>query len=257
MSKAPIPAGFPNLLKEIKVRIQQSQARAVLAVNAELVHLYWDIGRIIDAQQREQGWGAAVIPRLARELRNELPAVKGFSERNIGRMIAFYRDYHEPDGFLPPPVARLPAPEKDKRPASSSTPKPILPQPVAKLPRVATVPQAAAELPDSLRFRHRSDRPSIGLILCQDRNQVVAEYALRGATKPIGISEYELTRALPAGLRSALPTVEEIEAELSEVATQPLALQGTHQRAARKSKTTKARNPDSATNARNKRVRKK
>ena len=45
------------------------------------------------------------------------------------------------------------------------------------------------------RLRHPADAPSIGLILCQDRNQIIAEYALRGADKPIGISQYELTRA--------------------------------------------------------------
>jgi predicted nuclease of restriction endonuclease-like (RecB) superfamily len=66
------------------------------------------------------------------------------------------------------------------------------------------------------KLRHEADAPSIGLILCQDRNHIVAEYALRGVEKPIGISEYELTRALPARLQSALPTVEEIEAELAD-----------------------------------------
>ncbi len=66
------------------------------------------------------------------------------------------------------------------------------------------------------KLRHETDAASIGLILCQDRNQIVAEYALRRATSPIGVSEYELTRALPANLRSALPTVEEIESELGE-----------------------------------------
>ncbi len=69
------------------------------------------------------------------------------------------------------------------------------------------------------QLRHDSDAPSIGLILCQDRNHIIAEYALRGVNKPIGISEYELTRALPPSLRSALPTVEEIEAELEGTAT--------------------------------------
>jgi predicted nuclease of restriction endonuclease-like (RecB) superfamily len=72
------------------------------------------------------------------------------------------------------------------------------------------------------KLRHETDALSIGLILCQDRNQIVAEYALRGSTSPIGVSEYELTRALPASLHSALPTVEEIEAELSELAAQPI-----------------------------------
>ena len=65
------------------------------------------------------------------------------------------------------------------------------------------------------QLRHESDAPSVGLILCQDRNHIVAEYALRGVTKPIGISEYELTRDLPPILQSALPTVDQIEAELA------------------------------------------
>ena len=65
------------------------------------------------------------------------------------------------------------------------------------------------------QYRHATDNPTIGLILCQDKKRVLAEYALRGLDKPIGISEYELTRALPDNLKSVLPTIEEIEAELS------------------------------------------
>ncbi len=64
------------------------------------------------------------------------------------------------------------------------------------------------------QYRHETDNQTIGLILCQDKNKVLAEYALRGMNKPIGISEYELTRALPEELKSSLPTIEEIEAEL-------------------------------------------
>ena len=66
------------------------------------------------------------------------------------------------------------------------------------------------------RLKNKTDLPSIGLILCQERNQIVAEYALRGVDRPIGVSQYELTRALPKALKSVLPTVEEIEIELSE-----------------------------------------
>ena len=57
---------------------------------------------------------------------------------------------------------------------------------------------------------------TIGLILCQDKKKVLAEYALRGMSKPIGVSQYELTRALPDELKSSLPSIEELEAELSE-----------------------------------------
>jgi len=65
------------------------------------------------------------------------------------------------------------------------------------------------------RMRHASDQPSIGLILCEDKNKIVAEYALRGMDKSIGVSAYQLTRALPKKLQSALPSIAQIEAELS------------------------------------------
>jgi predicted nuclease of restriction endonuclease-like (RecB) superfamily len=65
------------------------------------------------------------------------------------------------------------------------------------------------------RLRHATDAPTIGLILCQDKNRIEAEYALRGMQNPIGVSEYQLTRALPRELQSSLPTIESIEAELA------------------------------------------
>ncbi len=372
---------FAALLADVKDRIQSAQTRAMLAVNAELVRLYWDVGRLIDDRQRREGWGAAVIPRLAKALKNELPHVKGFSERNIDRMIAFHREYSNPADFSPQPVAKL-------------SPHGKVPQPVAELPPHARAPQAVAksresgatsdrresllwaipwahhviliekvkdhslrrwymeqtlvngwsrnvlalqidsraharhgkavssfrarlpapqsdlvqqtlkdpylfdfltltepfqerELETELvrhleelllelgqgfafvgrqyrldvggqdfyidllfyhlrlrafvvidlkkgkfkpeyagklnfccsvvndRLKHPADAPTIGLILCQTRDRLLAEYSFAGINKPIGISTYELTRSLPQKLRSALPTVEEIEAELS------------------------------------------
>lgn len=58
------------------------------------------------------------------------------------------------------------------------------------------------------------DRPSIGIILCKTRDKAIAEYALRDMNKPMGISEYRLTRAMPRELRSTLPSIEELEEEL-------------------------------------------
>ena len=84
-----VPALYATLLADIKQRVQRAQVRAMLAVNAELIRLYWDIGRVIDERQRQEGWGAGVIPRLARDLHNDLPEEKGFSERNIKQMLAF------------------------------------------------------------------------------------------------------------------------------------------------------------------------
>ena len=67
-------------------------------------------------------------------------------------------------------------------------------------------------------LRHPQDAATIGLILCQGKDNVLAEYALRGIDKPIGISSYELTRSLPATLASALPSIEMLEAEFSAAA---------------------------------------
>jgi predicted nuclease of restriction endonuclease-like (RecB) superfamily len=365
-----IPSGFAALVTEVKGRIQAAQTRAMLAVNAELVRLYWDIGRIIDERQQREGWGAAVIPRLTKELKNDLPEIKGFSERNIDRMIAFHRSYPVPSEFSPPPVAKLAHREKVPQ-AVAKLPARIVQDPLARLSdsllwcvpwahhvilieKVKDLPtrrwymeqtlangwsrnilalqidaQAHArhgkaisnfasmlpapqsdlvqqtlkdpyifdfltltepfherELETELvrhlekfllelgqgfafigrqyrldvgnedfyidllfyhlrlrafividlkkgkfkpeyagklnfycnvvndRLKHTSDAPTIGLILCQTKDHLLAEYSFAGIDKPIGISTYELTRALPKELRSALPTVEEIEAEL-------------------------------------------
>jgi predicted nuclease of restriction endonuclease-like (RecB) superfamily len=370
VSKKKLPAkldDYAALLTDVKARIQHAQTRAVLAVNAELVRLYWDIGRMLDAKQIEEGYGTGVIPRLARDLKNELPDVKGFSERNLGYMIAFARAYPDPETVLQQPVAKVAASEVSPRPAAK------VPQLVAKLPDsllwsvpwahhvillekvkdlaertwymretlahgwsrnilslqiagdaysrrgkavtnfAATLPAPESDLAQQslkdpyifdfltltepfqereletglvghlekfllelgqgfafvgrqyrldvagedfyldllfyhLRLRafvvidlkrgqfkpeyagklnfycnvvndklkHPTDAPTIGLILCQTKDNVLAEYSFAGIDKPIGISTYELTRALPPSLQSALPTVEQIEAELAE-----------------------------------------
>lgn len=369
---------YAALLTDIKTRIRAAQVRATLGANAEMLAMYWDVGRMIEQRQKVEGWGAAVIPRLARDIRNELPEVKGFSERNIGRMIAFYREYLATGLFLPQPAAKLITGPKVPRLAAQIEHPEILPQVAAKKESIfPIVQQAAAQLPwfhhvilmekvkdlptrywymmatveqgwsrdvlaamikscaherqgkavtnfethlpapqsdlarqvlkdpyifdfltleepfheremetslirhlekfllelgrgfafvgrqfhmdvgdedfyiDLLfyhlklrcfvvidlkkgafkpeyagkmnfycsvvdeRLRHENDNSTIGLILCQDRKKIIAEYALRSVKKPIGVSEYELTRALPKEFKSALPAIAEIEREMS------------------------------------------
>ena len=100
-------AQYGKLLGEIKSRIQQAQIKAALSANAEMIQLYWDIGRMIDRRQQQEGWGAKVIPRLSRDIRNELPEIKGFSERNLKRMIAFFREYPWMEAIVLRPVAQF------------------------------------------------------------------------------------------------------------------------------------------------------
>jgi hypothetical protein len=67
-------------------------------------------------------------------------------------------------------------------------------------------------------LRHPDDQPTIGIVLCKTKNRVIAEYALRDLNKPIGVSQYQLLEALPEQLKGNLPTIEELEAELSGLA---------------------------------------
>ena len=83
------PEGYADWLAELKTRIHSTQQRAALAVNRELVLLYWQIGRDILDRQARQGWGAKVILRLSQDLRVAFPDMKGFSRANLMYMRAF------------------------------------------------------------------------------------------------------------------------------------------------------------------------
>jgi hypothetical protein len=66
-------------------------------------------------------------------------------------------------------------------------------------------------------LKQEDDKPSIGILLCRDKNNIEAEFALRDINKPIGVSEFNFTQVLPDNLKSSLPTVEEIENELKNL----------------------------------------
>jgi len=72
------------------------------------------------------------------------------------------------------------------------------------------------------------DNPTIGLLLCKTQNRMVAEYALSGIDKPIGVAEYELMRNLPERLTSTLPSIEEIEQELADLPDEQAGERGSH-----------------------------
>ena len=80
---------YARLLTDIKQRIRTAQVRTAMAGNASMLMLYWEIGGVLAERQKREGWGAAVLPRLATDLHNDLPELKGFSERNLKRMVQF------------------------------------------------------------------------------------------------------------------------------------------------------------------------
>ncbi|WP_225443481.1 DUF1016 N-terminal domain-containing protein [Lolliginicoccus lacisalsi] len=83
------PEGYSDWLAALKAHVHAARQRAAVAVNTELVQLYWQIGREILGRQAEQGWGAKVIDRLSHDLRDAFPDMRGFSSRNLKYMRAF------------------------------------------------------------------------------------------------------------------------------------------------------------------------
>jgi predicted nuclease of restriction endonuclease-like (RecB) superfamily len=96
-----LPDGYGSLLVEIKERVRTAQYQALKAVNKELVGLYWDIGKVIAQRQKDEGWGKSIVERLAGDLRQEFPGIKGFSVQNLWYMRQFYLEYRDSEKLQP------------------------------------------------------------------------------------------------------------------------------------------------------------
>jgi len=91
---------YTSTLANLKKHIRSSQLKAAVAVNKELLKVYWIIGKTIVEKQESSGWGSKFIEKLAKDLQNEFPGLEGFSRTNVFRMRAFYQEYK-----LVPPLA--------------------------------------------------------------------------------------------------------------------------------------------------------
>lgn len=105
-----LPADYPEFLRNLKARIAGARTRAALAVNSELIRLYWEIGHEILVREGREGWGAKVIERLAGDLRREFPDMAGLSRRNLRYMRAFAQAWPAADSssIVQQPAAQLP-----------------------------------------------------------------------------------------------------------------------------------------------------
>ena len=100
-------ARYEAFLTDLKHRIRTAQVKAAIAVNHELILLYWQIGMDILTRQQQEGWGTKVVERLAKDLKREFPDIKGFSSRNLKYMRAFAETY--PDAqFVQQAAAQIP-----------------------------------------------------------------------------------------------------------------------------------------------------
>ncbi|MDQ3131463.1 MAG: PDDEXK nuclease domain-containing protein [Acidobacteriota bacterium] len=88
-------ADYVEFFSELKTEIRQAQIRAAVSLNKEVILMYWKIGRSILDRQKKLGWGAKVVDRLSKDLRNEFPGMKGFSQRNLKYMRSFAENWQD------------------------------------------------------------------------------------------------------------------------------------------------------------------
>jgi predicted nuclease of restriction endonuclease-like (RecB) superfamily len=346
---------------EIKLRIRNTQIKAAIAVNTEVLKFYWELGADIVVKQATAKWGSGLLAQLSMDLMAEFPEMKGFSERNLKYVRQWHLFYNqrEPIGQQPAaqlvkqPVSQTPQSEIGQQVVAQITAIPwghniaivtkckdvdealyyvqntmlhnwsrsvlvhqiesglyqregksinnfsiTLPKPqsdlanqtlkdpyifdfltmtkehderdlerglirhvthfllelgagfayvgrqirlqvgekefyldllfyhtrlhcyvVVELKTVDFEPEHAGKLNFYIKavdsqFRKEGDEPTIGILLCKNKDRLVAEYALSDIHKPMGVSEYQLTSALPDSLKPSLPSIEEIEREL-------------------------------------------
>ena len=92
---------FKHWLKDLKVRIRQSQIKAMIRVNDEMLRLYWDLGHDIVVRQMDAEWGSGFYSQLSKELKSEFPDMQGFSVTNLRYCKYFYQFYSQDKQFRP------------------------------------------------------------------------------------------------------------------------------------------------------------
>ena len=154
------------------------------------MHNYWRMGAGICEKQKTASWGDGWLKELSRELMAEFPDMKGLSYRNLKYIRQWYQFYNEQLTIGQQVVAQL----DDVN----------MQQPVAQISEEAFF---------SVPWGHHLYIIS----QCKTKNNVMAQYALESTNQPIGISEYQLSKLMPENIQSQLPTIEDIEATLSDI----------------------------------------
>ena len=103
-----MPVGYREWLAEVKNRVRATQFMAARAVNTEVIRLYWSIGYDILQRQANQGWGAKVVDRLVRDLRDEFPGQSGWSRSNLLYMRRLAESWPTEELIVQQPVGQLP-----------------------------------------------------------------------------------------------------------------------------------------------------
>lgn len=207
------------------MRYRQSQIKAAVRVNAEQLKYKWLLGRDIVEMNVEQRRGESVITQLGKDLRKEMPDVQGFSKTNIYYCRKFYQLYNPSNEFF----HQVEGKSSDVEFLDllfynlNLSCYVVIEVKIGKF-EFADIGQLGGYVVacnHTLRKEGR-DNPTIGLLICKEKDRVQAQYALESSSQPLGISEYDLERFYPEKVEGTIPTIEEIEEKLSDNSSEEL-----------------------------------
>lgn len=105
---AGVPEGYNEFIADLKQRVRTTRFRAMRAANTEVIRLFWSVGRDILDRQKNLGWGAKVVDRVAADMRREFPDQKGWTRRNLMYMRTLASVWTTEEEFVPQPAAQIP-----------------------------------------------------------------------------------------------------------------------------------------------------
>ena len=190
VSAIPAP-GYADWLQAFSRRYRQSQIKAAVAVNSEMLKFYFSLGADIVRMEKDQPWGSGFLARLSSDLRRAMPEAQSFSVTNLKYMRSFFKLYapclisHQSGGRL-----------------SEETIDGTLP---------AIGHQVGDQLSDTDPFK----------LICKTKDTTMVKWALESTQQPIGVSEYRISENLPKEVASDLPSIAEIESALPTVSQCP------------------------------------
>lgn len=238
---------FTTFVKEIKSKIYSAKSQAIVFANRFMIELYFEIGREIVQKQENLGWGKSVVEVMSKELKDEFGEKSGYSTQNLWYMRQFYLSYKDTPN-LQQLVGEIPwgsnilifskCKEYDekkyyiKSTIENSWNRNVLMHHIKtdlfqrdKLDEKSnnfevSLPNELSQLSqdivknDKVKMPH--ENPSIGIILCTDKDGLEVEYALQNIEQAMGISTYTIKEELPKELENVLPTSKELENVVKE-----------------------------------------
>lgn len=192
-----------DFIKNLKQQILSSRYIVAKIANAESLKLYFSIGKAIEHQFKIQSWGAKVLDTISLNLQQELPGLRGFSGQNLSKMRVFYNAWRKSDS-----IGLLSGSKSDN---TSDT---IYSLPTSKLPiedlfKADSNSFISVSLDDLVKQTH--ENPSIGIILCKEKDDKKVEYSFRDFSKPMGVATYKTSETLPPELQKVLPDAETLK----------------------------------------------